>query len=523
MKKFFSPFIIIVTAIMLLTVSCSRKEKKLQKEIKASLATPIDSNLVKDFFVKHPQLQKYQPEVLKLYRKHQYHYVWYDKDGINDFANLLYSKLNNLEKDGVEVDVPYKSKLAAVYDDPENEQKPDFETELLSSSLYFFYADKVYKGMASKYAKDLGWYLPRKRLSYVNYLDSLLVEPNLAHKDEEVVLDQYYRLKGALQKYRGIEKKGGWKTITMDPNFKSLKPGDNSKTIAQIRQRLFITGEIDQDNKSTVYDSALATAVLRYKTVNGITSDKTILPEHIKVMNIPVSERIKTIVVNMERCRWVPSDITDSPEYIMVNIPAYQLTFMRNQKPELVSRVVVGKALNKTVIFSAVMKYIAFSPYWNVPPSILQKEILPAIEENENYLAEHNMEWNGESVRQKPGGDNALGKVKFMFPNSNNIYLHDTPSKSLFNKEDRAFSHGCIRVEKPEQLANVILKNDPNWSSSKIHAAMNSDTETSYSLKNRIPVYIGYFTSWVDDSGNVYFYEDIYHRDARLASLIYAD
>jgi murein L,D-transpeptidase YcbB/YkuD len=246
------------------------------------------------------------------------------------------------------------------------------------------------------------------------------------------------------------------------------------------------------------------------------------LPAHIKDMNISVAQRIKTITVNMERCRWISNDITKSPEFIVVNIPAYELTYFNNGKPELRSKVVVGKALNKTVVFSAVMKFIAFSPYWNIPTSILKKEILPAIEENENYLAEHNMEWHDSYVRQKPGGDNSLGKVKFLFPNSNNIYLHDTPSKSLFNSEDRAFSHGCIRVAKPKDLANIILKNDSNWTPEKIDAAMNSDTETMYTLKNKIPVYIGYFTSWVDDKGMIHFYEDIYNRDERLASLIFA-
>lgn len=508
---------------LFITVSCKKQEKKEVEEIKVSLETPFDSTLVKTFFVNHPKLQKYQADVEKLYRKHQFHYVWYDDNGINDFGNLLYDKINNLEEEGVQVDVPYKKQLADIYEDPDNDQKPDIATELLSSSLYFFYADKVYHGIAANKTKDLGWYLPRKKQSYVSYLDSLLIEPTLINKDEKGVLPQYYLLKDVLQKYRQIEKKGGWKTITLEPNVKSYKPGDNSTTIAQIRQRLFITGDITKDSKSTVYDDALADGILKYKMRSGNTPDKVILPAHIKDMNVSVAQRIKTILVNMERCRWISNDITKSPEFIVVNIPAYELTYFNNGKPELRSKVVVGKALNKTVVFSAVMKFIAFSPYWNVPTSILKKEILPAIEENENYLAEHNMEWHDSYVRQKPGGDNSLGRVKFLFPNSNNIYLHDTPSKSLFSSEDRAFSHGCIRVAKPKDLANIILKNDPNWTPEKIDAAMNRSTETMYTLKNKIPVYIGYFTSWVDDKGIIHFYEDIYNRDERLASLIFAN
>ena len=205
----------------------------------------------------------------------------------------------------------------------------------------------------------------------------------------------------------------------------------------------------------------------------------------------------------------------------MVNIPSFNLTYFKNGKPALESKVVVGKSLNRTVVFSADMKYIVFSPYWDVPPSILKKEILPAIAKNPNYLEEHDMEWFDGRVRQRPGLENSLGLVKFVFPNSNNIYLHDTPSKNLFNEEKRAFSHGCIRVAKPVELANLILKDDKAWNPEKIAAAMYSGIETWHPLKNKIPVYIGYFTAWVDDDGILHFYEDVYKRDNQLANLIF--
>ena len=245
------------------------------------------------------------------------------------------------------------------------------------------------------------------------------------------------------------------------------------------------------------------------------------MPEHIKEMNVPVAERIKTIIVNMERCRWISNDINKAEELIFVNIPAYQMTYFKKGKPALVSNVVVGKVLNKTVVFSAPMRYIVFSPYWNVPTNILKKELLPEIEKNPNYLAEHNMEWDKGNVRQKPGPDNSLGKVKFLFPNSNAIYLHDTPAKSLFGNEDRSLSHGCVRVAKATELANLILKDDENWNPSKIEEAMNSNVEFKYTLKDKIPVYIGYFTAWVDNGGSIRFYDDIYKRDERLASLLF--
>ena len=197
------------------------------------------------------------------------------------------------------------------------------------------------------------------------------------------------------------------------------------------------------------------------------------------------------------------------------------ISYFKNGKPALKSKVVVGKAMNKTAVFSADMRYIVFSPYWNVPKSIIRKEILPAMARNSNYLARHDMEWNGDNLRQRPGPKNSLGLVKFLFPNSNAIYLHDTPSKNLFNEEKRAFSHGCIRIAKPKELANLILKEDPNWTPEKIDAAMHSGAESWYTLKNKIPVYIGYFTAWADKEGTIHFYEDVYNRDQRLASLLF--
>lgn len=522
MRKLILSIIVGYTFLFIL-ISCNKKNREATAVTREefNIEIPFDSTLVRTFFLKYPKLKNYQADVEALYHKHQYHHIWYDKNGINEFGNLLFDKINNLDEEGIQTTVPYKAKLVAIFENQTENQKPDTDTELLSSALYFFYTDKVYHGLDAKIVKEIGWYLPRKKQSYVNYLDSLLLNPSLINKKEEGVLSQYYRLKEVLGKYRQIEKKGGWKQIDIDSDTKSYKPGDSSKTIAQIRQRLVVTGDIKQNSNSSVYDQALADGVLKYKRRNGITVSSIILPEHIREMNVPVAERIKTIMINMERCRWISNDITKARELVVVNIPAYQLTYFRDGKPILVSNVVVGKSLNKTVVFSATMKHIVFSPYWNVPKSILNKEILPGIANNENYLAEHDMEWHEGYVRQKPGPKNSLGLVKFLFPNSNAIYLHDTPSKHLFKKEDRAFSHGCIRVAKATELANAIMKQDKNWTPEKIDATMHNGEEVWYTLKNKIPVYIGYFTAWVDSDGIIHFYDDVYSRDQVLASLIF--
>lgn len=223
----------------------------------------------------------------------------------------------------------------------------------------------------------------------------------------------------------------------------------------------------------------------------------------------------------MERCRWISPEVFKAEEFIFVNIPSYSLYLFHDGMIEFESPVIVGEIMTKTVIFDGKMSYIVFSPYWNLPKTIIENEVIPGIEKDEDYLKNRNMEWNDGQVRQLPGRNNSLGLVKFMFPNSNEIYLHDSPAKSLFKRENRARSHGCIRVGKARELAITILKEDEDWTVEKIDAAMNVGEESIYSLKNKIPVYIGYFTAWVDEQGQINFYKDVYERDERLAKLLF--
>lgn len=511
--------VLVVFGFSLMGLACKKQETVgITGNSLKDKAASIDSTMIVAFFVKYPKLQPYQKEVSELYQKYQYQFIWYDKKERKEIADVLYNKINTIGEEGVQTAVPYKE----TFDDllQKDIEQPDADVELFFSAYYFFYAAKVLTGVDVEKAKELGWYLPRKKPNYVRYLDSILVEPKGIGRLEKPMIPQYYKLKDVLQKYRAIEKNGGWEPIIIGEDFKKIKPGDSSDIVAQIRTRLFLTGDIDTDSKNKMYGKALQDAVLKYKKRNGFSVDKIILPKHIEDMNIPISDRIKTIMVNMERCRWISTDITKDKEYIAINIPSYQLTYFKNGEVVLVSDVVVGNIMNKTVIFSGMMSSIVFCPYWNVPPSIIRNEIKPAMEKNKNYLAEHDMEWNNGNVRQKPGPNNSLGLVKFLFPNSNNIYLHDSPAKALFNEENRAFSHGCIRVAKPVELANIILEDDPNWSPEKISEAMHKGKETRYTLKNKIPVYIGYFTTWVKDDGTVNFYKDIYERDKSLTSLL---
>ncbi|MEP6928571.1 MAG: L,D-transpeptidase family protein, partial [Flavobacterium sp.] len=353
------------------------------------------------------------------------------------------------------------------------------------------------------------------------YLDTLVQGVVFKKEFKHDYVNQYYPLKQALKKYLEIEKKGGWKAVTIEKGIKSLKQGDSSLTVQQLRNRLFMEGFVSQDSGSMLFDQVISDGIKAYGTAQNHNFEAKIIPSLIEMLNIPVESRIKTISVNMERCRWISPKINAAQEYIAVNIPSFRLLYFREGKPYLTSKVIVGKEFHKTIVFSGSVSYLAFSPYWNVPTSILKKEILPKVKKNPNYLKNQNMEWHDGQVRQKPGGSNALGLVKFMFPNSHNIYLHDSPSKSFFNKDKRAFSNGCVRVEKARELAIAIMEKDADWSSKKVDTAMHLGKENTYVLQQKIPVYIAYFTAWADGSGNIAFYDDLYNRDNALAKVLF--
>ncbi|CAM4084331.1 murein L,D-transpeptidase [Flavobacterium antarcticum] len=518
-------FIFIISALLcscLFLTNCKNKQPKVLAELELKLdqpdpeLKPFDSTLIEPFFKKYPELAIYKEEVLAVYRNHTFNYLWHDSKGRKETADVLYNRVNSIAEEGIMQAIPYKKEFDLKL---QESAATNLSSELLLTSYYFFYTDKVLAGIDQKKREDMGWFLKRERTSYVSYLDTLLANPGLVNKETQLN-KQYYLLKNALEEYRELAKNGGWDSIQIPEKFKTLKVKDSSELILKIRKRLVITGDLKEDSGSAIFDESLIEGISNFQKRHGFVVDKAIGKLTLGAMNVSVEDRIKTIMINMERCRWISPNISKDKEYVVVNIPAYKLIYIKDDKVALESNVVVGTTMHQTVIFSGKIKYIVFSPYWNIPQSIIKNEVLPGIEKNSNYLENHNMEWNNGLVRQKPGARNSLGLVKFLFPNSNNIYLHDTPSKSLFQRDSRAFSHGCIRVEKPKELAQVILENDSKWNSEKIDLAMNKGEETWYTIKNEIPVYIGYFTAWTDRDGKVNFYHDVYKRDSQLATLL---
>ncbi|WP_369013623.1 L,D-transpeptidase family protein [Flavobacterium anhuiense] len=522
MKIWYTPIIAIV---FFAVFSCNSKaDKKEENSIKTvekipELKLTIDSVRIAKFYENYPKLDKFKNNVTALYQKNKSTQLWQDNKGIVEFANTLFNQYKNLDQEGLKANYPYNEQLSSVFDNNANTKLSKEDTDLLLSNLYYYYGEKV-GGFDEKTVVSLEWLLPRKKLNYQVLSDSIFKKSTILDDKKKKMFSQYYKLRDALKEYREIEKNGGWKTIEVGEDYKSLKVGDSSTVVAQIRERLFVTKDIQENNKSAICDTTLIKAMKNYELRHGYTPKNTILLEHINDLNISVSDRIKTIIVNMERCRWIDPELEKGQKYIEVNIPEFRLYIVEDGKIAFVSPVVVGRAMTKTVIFSGMMSNIVFSPYWNVPPSIIKSEIKPGMAKDKNYLQKKNLEWNNGAVRQLPGKNNSLGLVKFLFPNSSNIYLHDTPSKSLFERESRAFSHGCVRVAKPRELAIELLKVDPAWTPERIDKAMHAGKESWYTLKKKVPVYIGYFTAWVDRQGNLNFYKDIYGRDESMIKLL---
>lgn len=485
----------------------------------------FDSTAINTFLKKRPLFKGFARDFTRFYRNNNFNYVWYDRKGLIEPVGVLAGRLMHMKDDGLTEAIPYEAEFLQLtsYNDSTGKvagDKPDINTELMLTGEYFNFARKVWAGQLNDKAESLKWYLPRKKVSYAELLEKNLATGQV-YEEDNLVLPQYMGLKKALSQYRDIETKGPQVII---PVLKkgSLKVNDSSAIIPLIKQRLILLGDYAGPDTGAAFTPAFAGSVSRFKTRHGLKDDSLINNSMIAALNVPVKKRIEQLIVNMERFRWMPVD-KNSPEFILVNVPEFTLHYFIDHKEDWSCKVVVGKPMTQTAIFSGDMKYVVFSPYWYVPPSIIRNEVAPAMRRNPNYLASHNMEWNGGNVRQKPGPNNSLGLIKFLFPNSNNIYLHDTPAKSLFSEDNRAFSHGCIRVAKPFDLAIKVLKRDSSWTPEKITAAMHTGKEKYVTLKKTIPVYIGYFTAFIDKNGQVNFRDDIYNRDSRLLQMLEAN
>lgn len=492
----------------------------------------IDSNKINSFIATHPEYQKFQEQYSDFYNQRNYESAWFDSLGITEqaynFMNLLGNAVNtyndsSLYNKDLSKDIDAFKKDTA---DTVITVTPDItQTELMLTGQFFVYASKIYKG-ADINIEELGWFIPRKKLDLSTMLDSLIANKSDIKNSEFPLSDSYKKLLDYVSVYSKLNQAGNWDSLAYPA--KSLHTGSSSEIIPVIKQRLYALGDLtEQQDTTNIYDSALVDAAKNFQTRMGQKSDGTIGKAFIKQLNVTPAQRLQQLLINLERLRWLP-EMSDSAS-IIVNIPEYKMYVYNEGQLQFDMDVVVGASATGTVIFTGNLKYIVFSPYWNIPSSIIKKEILPGIQRNKNYLASHHMEVYGKNggglpaVRQLPGDDNALGRVKFLFPNNFDIYFHDTNNHGAFNSSSRNLSHGCIRLSQPKELAQYLLRDDTvTYSSAKIDSLMNLKKEKWVTLKNTVPVMISYYTAFVDNGGKLNFRNDIYGHDSAIAVKLFA-
>lgn len=370
----------------------------------------------------------------------------------------------------------------------------------------------------------------KKHLNTAHFTEPNYIKSNpfdtLNYSIEYMLLDQ------KLEEYNAILKNKKY-----NPNLNitnEFKFGDSSNMLFNIRNQLYLLGDIKETSQSLLFDSSLFYGVKNFQIRYGLKPSGILTKQTLLQLNKPIEELIQTIQLNLTRRKLeLPKNRED---YVVVSLPEFKLHTYFNSEETSSYKVIIGKTTKKTQtkIFNDTIEYLVFCPYWNIPKGIIIKEILPEIKKNNNFLNKNDMEvttQQGEiisstrinwsiytknfpySIRQRPGKKNALGKVKFLFPNPYSIYIHDTPEKKLFSKEIRTFSHGCIRIESPLKFATYLLRKDKHYTPKKINQIINAGKQTYIKLKNKVPIYITYYTAWVDSSGKLNFRDDIYDRD----------
>jgi murein L,D-transpeptidase YcbB/YkuD len=441
----------------------------------------------------------------------------------------------------------WQERLAALKSSPNAQTLADFDAALTVGIMR--YISDLHIGRVNPKHFDFGIDIEQKKYDLPHFVTTRVVHA----QDVQSVLDSveppyngYKRTEAALQQYLQLAAKGDGPVV---PDVqKTVAPGETYVGNSELAQRLRLLGDLPQDavvdTASGTYSGALVDAVKRFQVRHGLTSDGKLGKDTIRQLNVPLARRVQQLQDALERWRWLPPSFPQPP--IVVNVPEFVLrAFGPDQQIGLTMNVVVGRALrSQTPVFAKDMRYIVFRPYWNVPPSIIRAEIIPSIVKNRNYIASKNFEVTDQSgkvitdgaisdavlaqlragkltVRQKPGPNNSLGLVKLMFPNEYNVYLHSTPAPQLFSQERRDFSHGCIRVQKPAELAAYVLRNQPPWTLEKVQAAMQSGPDNQQvNLTTSVPVLILYVTAVAEEDGSIHFFDDIYGHDKSLEAVL---
>ncbi len=513
-----------------------KKEKKISKRDYSINAANAYNDVFFDSmklveFISQPGIEpKIARRMIGFYNVRNYQFAWFSKTGLTEQARGFWN-MHNYQTD-YRNDTALINKALSKNMDGYTEEEDGFavspsdknilETEFMLTKNFIIHSlNNIEDGYIKR--KEMERFIPSRKEDALKLADSLITKKHKDDKYYEDINNSYKLLKDQLKIYYDIAQKGGWPALSFPA--KNVKKGVASADVLLLKKRLQITGDMPLDTLN-VFDSAVEQGIKNFQVRLGYTATGVLTDGQIKDLNVPVTDRIKQLLLNMGRMQWIINE--PNGPMIVVNIPEFILHVKDGKTRIFDMNVVVGKEGHNTMMFTGDLNQVVFSPYWNIPTSIVKKEIVPGMNANSNYLASHNMEVTGNAgglptVRQLPGKGNSLGKVKFLFPNSFNIYFHDTPAKSLFDKDKRAYSHGCIRLSEPAKMANYLLEGDDSWTPQKIEEAMNSGEEKYVKLKKPVPVLITYYTAWVDDNGLLHFADDIYGHDKNVMAKMFSN
>lgn len=535
---------ILLFAVVIVTMGCKQHKKgtgntESEESTEEVTVTPRNTsittgNAYNDLFLDTAAVEKFITQqklndtianrLRSFYNARNFEFAWFDTNGLNEQAygfRSLYDYSVDTSENNKSLEYRLNALMTGDQDSSITANDANIiKTELQLSQRFIAYFKDAHQD-DDNWVKDMELFVPAQKNEVLKLADAALSNKNQQHTSSRNI---YGSLLTQLKTYTDFAKKGGWDSIPLEK--KKYKPGDNSPVITAVKRRLQITGELPDKDSTCVFTDALGEALKTFEATHGHTPKGVLNDSLIKEMNIPAIRLIQTLLINIERMRWMP--VEPEGRLIMVNIPEFMLHVYNGSKKEFDMAVVVGKEGKSTTMFSGNLNQVVFSPYWNLPNSIVREEVLKSISRNKNYLAQKHMEVTGQRnglpvIRQLPGKDNPLGRVKFLFPNSFNIYFHDTNQKDLFNRDQRAYSHGCIRISDPVKMANYVLSDNASWTAEKIDSAMNSGKEKYVRVKEPVPVLIMYYTAFVDEEGKLHFLHDIYDHDAGMIPKMFSD
>ena len=433
------------------------------------------------------------------YSRRQFAPAWSARD-----RDDLLAAVRDAKSDGLD---PADYHLAAIERASDGEQR-----DLLLTDAFFLLASHLLSGRVDPESIEPTWCLTPRANDLVAALETALelheVRPTIARMPP--AHPEYAALRRWLAAYRRIDDAGGWPKVDAK---KSLRLGDRGPLVAQLANRLVASGDLPKPGYE--FDAAVDRAVRRFQSLHGLEPDGVVGRRTRAELNITPAARIRQIELNLERWRWLPANLGDP--HALINIPAFTLAVTEHGRQVMSMRIVVGKDYLSTPIFSGNITQVILSPYWNVPDSIAAKELWPKEHRTPGYLAgEHIEVLRDGKLRQTPGPWNSLGLIKFNIPNRYGVYLHDTPAKTLFEASTRTFSHGCMRIEKPVELAEWLLRDRPEWPRERIVQESQRGIQKTVPVKKPLPVHVLYWTAFVDEAGALHFAPDIYQRDGRL-------